>query len=132
MKRPISQCMAAAALVWTAATANADQYVISHPGIALSPSDVKDIYLGEKQFAGPVKLVPLDNASSQERFLSRVLNLEKTKYATVWTKKAFREGLHQPSMKSGDSEIVELVKRTPGAVGYVSATPNGVNIVQKF
>lgn len=132
MKRLISDCIAAAAFIWTCTTANADQYVISHPGVALTPAEVKDVYLGEKQFAGSVKLVPLDNAAGQERFLSRILNLEKTKYATVWTKKAFREGLQQPSMKSGDNEIVEFVRRTPGAVGYVATNPGGVNIVQKF
>lgn len=48
------------------------------------------------------------------------------------TRKAFREGLNQPSMKLTDNEIVEFAKRTPGALGYVSADPVGVNIIQKF
>jgi ABC-type phosphate transport system substrate-binding protein len=56
--------------------------------------------------------------------------MNSAKYAGIWTKKAFRDGLTAPAMKSGDAEVIEFVKRTPGAVGYVSSSPSGVNIVK--
>lgn len=110
----------------------AEQFLISHPGTTLTAADVRDVYLGEKQFAGPVKLVPVDNTTGQEQFLAKVLNLDKARYAAVWTKKAFRDGLNQPPVKSGDNDVLEFVKRTPGAVGYVNASPSGVNVLMKY
>ena len=108
----------------------ADIVVISHPGTSISAGDVKDIFLGEKQFAGGTKLLPVDNASLQDSFLSKFLDMAKSKYSSAWTKKSFRDGLSPPEMKSGDSEVIDFVKRNPGAVGYVSSAPSGVNVAR--
>jgi hypothetical protein len=103
--------------------------VISHPATTVGEADVRDIFLGEKQFAGSTKLVPVDNSSLQEAFLSKVIHLEPAKYGNVWTKKAFREGITAPPLKGSDAEVIEFVKRTPGAIGYVKAPAPGVNVV---
>jgi hypothetical protein len=108
----------------------ADVVVISHPGTAISAGDVKDVFLGDKQFAGATKLVPVDNASLQDSFLSKYLDMSRNKYSSAWTKKSFRDGLIAPAMKSGDAEVIDFVKRTPGAVGYVSSAPSGVNVAR--
>ena len=112
----------------------ADEFVIAHPSVNLSKDDVRDVYLGEKQFAESVRLVPVDNTSVQALFLSRVLKMSAAKYETAWIKKSFRDGLAAPSMRSGDAETVEFVRRTTGAVGYVSAAkpPAGVVAITKF
>ncbi|MFZ5523220.1 MAG: phosphate ABC transporter substrate-binding protein [Pseudomonadota bacterium] len=108
----------------------ADVVVISHPGIAISAGDVKDVFLGEKQFAGGTKLIPVDNASLQDSFLSKFLDMARSKYSSAWTKKSFRDGLTPPAMKSGDAEVIDFVKRNPGAIGYVSSAPAGVNVAK--
>lgn len=108
----------------------ADVVVISHPGTTISAGDVKDVFLGEKQFAGGTKLIPVDNASLQDNFLSKFLDMAKSKYSSAWTKKSFRDGLTPPAMKSGDAEVIDYVKRNPGAVGYVSSAPSGVNVAR--
>ena len=108
----------------------ADVVVISHPGTTLSAGDVKDVFLGEKQFAGSIKLIPVDNVSLQSNFLSKIMNMTGDKYTSLWTKKSFRDGLTPPAMKSSDAEVIEYVKRTPGAVGYVSSAPSGVNVAK--
>ena len=107
----------------------ADVVVISHPGISLS-GEVKEVFLGEKQFHGNTKLIPVDNAELQESFLHKFMQMNATKYNSIWTKKSFRDGLTPPAMKSGDAEVIEYIKRTPGAIGYVSSKPAGVNVVQ--
>jgi ABC-type phosphate transport system substrate-binding protein len=58
------------------------------------------------------------------------MQMDAAKYNNIWTKKSFRDGLTPPAVKSGDAEVTEFVKRTPGAVGYVSSTPAGVKIIQ--
>jgi len=108
----------------------ADVVVISHPGTTISAGEVKDVFLGDKQFAGATKLVPVDNAALQESFASKFLDMSTSKYSSAWTKKSFRDGLIPPAMKSGDAEVIDFVKRTPGAVGYVSSTPSGVNVAR--
>jgi hypothetical protein len=111
----------------------ADIYVICSNGVSVTSADVRDIFVGEKQFAGGVKLVPADNSSLQADFLQKVLKMNSAKYAALWTKKSFRDGVNPPSVKSSDAEILEYVKHAPGACGYISsAPPGGVTLAGKF
>lgn len=108
----------------------ADVVVIAHQGTNINAIDVREIFTGEKQFSGNTKLVGVDNASAQDSFCSKMLGMNTVKYANLWTKKSFREGLRPPDVKSSDAEVIEFVKRTPGAIGYVFTTPTGVEIVK--
>jgi hypothetical protein len=119
-------------VAWASAAYAGDLYVISNPGASVSAADVRGIYLGEKQFAGAVKLVPIDNSASQDQFLSKVMSMEAGKYNASWTKKSFRDGVNPPAVKGSDAETIEFVKTTAGAVGYVGSAPAGVNVVGKF
>jgi len=112
-------------------SANAgDVVVISNTGTTISATEIRDVFLGEKQFAGSTKLVVVDNKSAQENFLSRFMKMDAAKYNSIWTKKSFRDGLNPPAVKSNDAEVIEYVKRTPGSVGYVSDVPAGVNVAR--
>ncbi len=112
----------------------ADQFVIAHSSVNISENEIREAYLGEKQFASGVKLVLVDNAALQDLFLARVLRMGASKYDTAWIKKSFRDGLIAPSVRPGDAETIEFVRRTPGAIGYVAASkpPTGVNVISKF
>jgi hypothetical protein len=111
----------------------ADLYVICSPGVTLAPADVRDVFMGDKQFAGSVKLLPADNSAAQGIFLSKVLNMDAGKYSVAWTKKSFREGANPPPVKGSDAEALEYVKRTPGACSYVvTQPPAGVVTVASY
>lgn len=111
----------------------ADLFVIAHPDIKLTADMIRDIYTGEKQFSGTVKIVPLDNAAAQEDFLKKVLRLDQSRYENLWVKKSFREALNPPAMRHSDKEIADMVRKTPGAIGYItSSPPGGVVVIQKF
>lgn len=112
--------------------AHADVFVIAHASVDLKPEDVRDVFVGEKQSASSGKLVPVDNAAAQAEFLSKVIKVDAAKYATLWSKKSFREGLNPPAVKGTDAEVVAIVKSTPGAVGYVTKDPGGVKVIQKY
>lgn len=104
--------------------------VIGHSSLALTAGDVKEIYLGDKQLASSTKLVPVDNLSAQDEFLTLYVNLDAAKYRARWIRKAFRDGLIAPPLRSTDSEVVEFVRRTPGALGYIRApAPAGVVVL---
>src|SRR5262249_22561278 len=111
----------------------ADLYVICSPGVTLAQVDVRDVFMGEKQFAGSLKLLPADNGAVQSTFLSKVLKMDAGKYSVAWTKKSFREGANPPPMKGSDAEALEYVKRTPGACSYVATQPPpGVTTVASY
>jgi len=119
------------ALASLAATA-ADLVVIAHPGVTISADEVREVFVGEKQLAGGVKLVPLDNAAAQADFLAKVVKVDAGKYQSIWTKKGFRDGLTAPPVKSGDQEVINAVKSTPGAIGYVSKASADVKVIKAF
>lgn len=110
----------------------AELYIIANSGLSVDQAEIKEIYLGETQFSGSVKLEVTDNAAAQSVFLSKVVGIDKAKYDTLWVKKAFRDGLNQPPVRGSDAEVIEFVKKTPGAIGYVITAPSGVKIIKKY
>ena len=123
---------AACGIGLTGAAAAADVYVIANDSLRMTPAELREVFLGERQFAGGRRLVPLDNASLQKDFVNRVIGIEPAKYNTVWAKKGFREGLNPPDVMAGDQEVIAAVKATLGAVGYVSRVPQGVQLIDKY
>ena len=109
-----------------------DIVVISNSEVTISADEVEDIYTGEKQFSGSTLLIPIDNAALQEDFLSTLMKMDAAKYNRIWAKKLFRDGLQKPAMKSGEDEVAGFVRRTRGAIGYVSSIPPGVKVIQKI
>src|SRR6267154_21537 len=112
----------------------ADIYVIAGPDVKLSVEDVRELYLGDKEFSGEVRLVPVDNQAALSEFVVKALGMNPQRYNILWVKKAFRDALNPPAVKAGDFEVLEFVKRTRGAVGYVSSVPRdkGVSVIGKF
>ena len=117
-------------MLFRSANAAGEVVVISNSTITVSADEVRDIFLGEKQFAGSTKLVMIDNAAVQSGFLAKIMHMDAEKYNGIWTKKSFRDGLTPPAVRSSDAEVIEYIKRTPGAIGYVSTTPAGVKVIQ--
>jgi len=107
--------------------------VIVNSATKVGPNELRDIYIGEMVSADGVTLKPSDNEAIQNKFISSVLKLDSRKYQAIWIKKAFRDGLTEPTMKKNDAEVIDFVKRTPGAVGYIEeAAPAGVVSILKF
>jgi hypothetical protein len=108
-------------------------YVICHPSVSIMPSDLRDIFLGEKQFAGDVRLAPADNSAARDTFLEKVLRMDVARYLTAWTKKSFRDGVNPPTLSRSDAEALEYVRRAPGRCSYITSAPGpGVLVVATF
>ena len=115
------------------ASAAADLYVACHEGVSLAAADIRDVFLGEKQFSDAIRLVPVDNAAAQPAFLEKVLKMNAFKYANTWAKKSFRDGASPPAVKANDAAVFEFIKRTPGGCGYLGAAPaQGVTVIAKY
>jgi len=108
---------------WSPFARAGDLFIVCSPGLSVTMADIRDVFLGEKQFAGAVKLLPIDNTTAQTDFLEKALNMDAIKYTTAWTKKSFRDGITPPPVKGADGEVVEYLKHSPGGCGYVSTQP---------
>jgi hypothetical protein len=107
--------------------------VIVHPSVKLEAGDIRNVYLGEKQLAGDVRLLPVDNSACQDAFLAAVLQTNSRHYTARWRRKNFREGLSPPGVKGSDAEVMSFVRSTPGAVGYlVGPAGPGVVLLDRF
>lgn len=127
------QTLAAAAVLAAALPAAAgDLFVVCHPSVTLSADEVREVFLGDKQFAGSVKLAPVENGTLQADFQAKVLKIDAARYTSVWSKKGFREGLTPPPSRATDAEVLAAIKANPGTVGYVSKAPPDVKVIQKY
>ena len=116
----------------TGASWAGDLFVIANAGVTLSAAEVRDVFVGDKQLAGSVKLVPMDNSAAQADFLAKVVKVDAAKYGSIWAKKGFRDGINPPPVRGSDAEVLSAVKSTPGAVGYVTKAPADVKVIQKY
>jgi hypothetical protein len=124
----------AAALLGAAAASSwaGDLFVVSHPSVTLSADEVREVFMGDKQFAGSVKLAPVENASLQTDFQGKVLKVDAARYASIWSKKGFREGLTPPPVRATDADVLAAIKANPGTLGYVSKPGPDVKVIQKY
>lgn len=130
--RTLSLITAAVLALAGGAARAGDLYVVAHPSVNLSADEVREVFLGDKQFAGSVKLAPVENASLQADFQSRVLKVDAARYASVWSKKGFREGLTPPPVRATDADVINGIKANPGTVGYVAKPTADVKVIQKY
>jgi hypothetical protein len=124
-----------AGLLWLccAQAWGADIYVVAND-VTLSSGDIREVYLGEKEFSGNVRLVPIDNESVQAEFVTKALSMSPQRYTALWVRKAFRDALNPPALKATDADVIAFVKQTRGAVGYISSMPRDkeLHVVGKF
>lgn len=106
--------------------------VICHPALELDAGEIRQVFLGTKQLSGSTRLVPVDNNSLQEAFLGKIVHLDRTRYGSHWTMRSLCDGETPPPLKEGDAEVIEFVRCTPGAVGYVKSAGAGVITVMRI
>lgn len=106
--------------------------VIVNESVNLTPAEIRDVFLGEKQLADGVRLVPVDNTVLQTEFLAKVLQTDDAKYYARWTRKSFREGITAPAVKGSDAEVIAFVRSTRGAIGYIKKPVPGLKVLQDF
>lgn len=95
-----------------------------YPLSSTSPQEIKQIYLGEKQYEGSLKIIPIDQKDSlpiKQKFIEKVLSTNPETYKGYWIKRFFKAGDVPPVIKASSEEIIDAVIQNPGNVGYVWA-----------
>ncbi len=115
-------------LVATMPCVAADVQVIANKDCTtttVSSDDLADFYLGKKtKWRDGTKAVVLTNANSDETetFLVRYLDKTSASFSAAWKRIVFTGKGSPPAEAKDDQEMIDLVKKTPGAIGYVSAS----------
>jgi hypothetical protein len=109
--------------------------VIGHAGVPrIEPATVLRLYTGRAIEAGgtAVQVFNLEPGTAlRQRFLADYLQLDEERYRAYWTvRRHIGKGV-PPRELGSPAEMIELVARTPGAVGYceAGALKPGMNVI---
>jgi ABC-type phosphate transport system substrate-binding protein len=104
----------------------------SNPVSSLSKKEASDYFLKKKAKwpnGNPVIPVDLSSGSSvREAFSQHVHGKSTSAVRNFWQQAAFSGAGTAPSEKASDNDVIEFIKKTPGAIGYVSAGANTSNV----
>ena len=92
---------------------------------SISAKDLKNIFLGKKtRWEDGLKIAPVTVRSGQlhEAFLKTYVRKTRIHYETYWKRVIFTGQGRPPYAAKTMSEVLEHVRNTPGAIGYVAAT----------
>ena len=100
----------------------------NNPVSSLTKKELSDIFLKKhlKWQSGEV-VIPVDlssKSSVREDFSNQVHGKSVSAVKSYWQQFVFAGKGTPPVEKNNDDEVIDFVKRTPGAVGYVSAGAN--------
>jgi ABC-type phosphate transport system substrate-binding protein len=111
--------------------------VIGHPGVPeLDTATVQRIYTGRVIEVNGVSVTAV-NASAgsptRNRFLQDYLNQDEDKYTAYWIVRRYVGKGASPRELPRSEDIINFVRSTPGAIGYVDETDlrPGVNVLLK-
>ena len=91
---------------------------------AISATDLREIYLGEKTYFGNgLRAKPSlqqEESPVTREFIERVLNETPEGYRRLWRRKLFSGGGIPPVAFQTPADVLDYVFKTPGAIGIVA------------
>lgn len=136
MKKITFISMALVAFVLCSAQVFSDVIVIANPSVtedSLSARDVRDVFLGSRARlrSGAVTPVLQREGAAHEAFLSAYIGRTPVQFQTHWRNIVFTGRGRALASFDSETDLVEYVQETSGAIGYISAsTPHdGVKVI---
>lgn len=109
----------------------------SVPAENLDHDAIKNIFLGKTvQWKNNemITIVVSEKSDIHENFLEKFVKRTKNQFNTAWRQNLFTGTGKQPEKVDSIDELVKLVSKTPGAVGYASSDtplPGDVKIIAR-
>ncbi len=123
----------AAAIVSTA-TAAAGVQVVANPSVhaaSVSTDDLKAVFLGTKKNlpdGSNVEPVLAESGAAHDAFLKDVLGKSDQALRNYFKTLVFTGKGSMPKSFASDAEIIKYVAKTPGAIGYISASADAAGV----
>ncbi|MFQ5560721.1 MAG: phosphate ABC transporter substrate-binding protein [Nitrospinota bacterium] len=98
---------------------------------SLTKKQLKQVFLGRTSTVGMEKIELVDCSALQDQFLSKYLGKSLKSYNKIWIKKIFAEGATPPVNLKDVNEVIDYVRSTKNAIGYVDSAPADVKVLLK-
>ena len=130
-------CMIVISLCVSTQAAGAELMVIANSDVAASEVDrviLQAIFLGKKtqwEDGGGIVPVNLKKGPTYQEFLKVIVKRTPAQYRSFWRRAIFTGTGSPPKSFAVEEKIVEFVRASPGAVGYIdTSTPHeGVKVL---
>ena len=89
----------------------------------LTKKEVSDLFLKKTKWKDGSTATPVDlvsNSKIREQFTLEIHGKSISAIRSFWQQAAFSGTASAPPEKANDQEVIEFVKKNPGAIGYVS------------
>jgi ABC-type phosphate transport system substrate-binding protein len=99
---------------------------------SLTKKEVSDLFLKKKaKWTDGSSVYPVDLSAAskvRESFSTDVHGKPTSAIRNFWQQAAFSGTASAPPEKASDEEVIEYVKKTPGAIGYISSTSKASDV----
>jgi len=107
------------------------QTMIGNPKLKISyltAEQTRKLYLGKIRSIDGVALKLAGCKSIHKKFLKKFIGRSAWAYKKMWTRKMFAEGTLPPTVFETDDKVINFVKGTENAIGYVSSAPKNGSV----
>lgn len=99
---------------------------------SINKKEASDCFLKKKtKWADGTTVTPVDLSSGskvRDAFSQKVHGKTTAAIRSYWQQAAFSGTASAPPEKSNDAEVIEFVRKNPGAIGYVSESANTTGV----
>lgn len=104
----------------------ADLAVVAHPETRVASLDraqLINIYMGRyRELPGGEAALPVDLIALRDRFYRVLVNKDPAEINSYWARLVFSGQVSPPLQLESVGEVLEYVRRNPGALGFVDQT----------
>lgn len=130
MRATLFRWVLAASLAWAAFAAHADVYLVvstANPVRAMTQKQALDLYMGRtRNFPNGDYALPFDqarDAPARAAFYKLLTGMDLAQINSYWARLMFTGQTMPPQPLPDEAAVVEVVKRNPGAIGYLDQPP---------
>ncbi|WP_373186058.1 hypothetical protein [Halopseudomonas sp.] len=116
----------------------ADLAVVAHPDsqvVTLDRAQLINIYMGRyRQFPTGESALPVDLSPLKERFYRALVSKDLAEINSYWARLVFSGQVSPPLQLQSAEDVLEYVRRNPGALGFVDAAevPADIKVVARI
>jgi hypothetical protein len=130
MRSPLIPFILCVALWIAPLAARADIYVVVHsanPLRALTQKEATDLFMGRtRAFASGDFALPFDlprDSATRAAFYFALTGMSPAQLSSYWARLMFTGQTMPPQALPAEAAMIDIVKRNPSAIGYLSAEP---------
>ncbi|MFA6008556.1 MAG: hypothetical protein WC799_01135 [Desulfobacteraceae bacterium] len=122
-------------LMLTAIAAQAELMVIANKSVTqstLTSQDIKDIFLGNKQYwndKSKISVAALSEGDTAKSFFKTYLGMSPKKYGSMWDEKLYTGGKLSPRLFKNPKQLIDFITQTSGAIGFIDSSSPAKEVI---